>query len=132
MPTDERLAWDSRGGGAPGLARDTNGGGGPVGPSLCRIPFAERRLFFNTESRAGGGGANAGAAIGATGTFRLDSAGCKRAFSLAALPLSTAPPPFPPSDESAEDADWPLNLEGLGESNAPSPDGEAKSDPPWR
>lgn len=132
MPPDERLAWESRGGGAPGLTRETNGGGGPAGTPLCRIPVAERRLFFTTESRAGGGGANAGVATGATRTFRLDSTGSERAISLALLPLSSAPPPFLPSEASVDDADWPLNLEGLGESNAPSPDGEAQSDPPWR
>lgn len=86
-PGVPRLAFDSSGGGAPGFALDTKGGGPPPAE---RIPFAESLLFMRTGSRAGGGGARAGAATtGATGTTLSDRFPCcGRAPSLL--------PPFPP------------------------------------
>lgn len=123
---DPRPACESNGGGAPGLARDTSGGGAPTAPPAGRACFADRRLFITTGSRAGGGGAMAGTGSGAT-AFRAAAARSKRSF---LLELSRPPAAAADRGEAAGEAEEPPGFKDLGDPPPPPTDGEGRSDIP--
>lgn len=121
-PEELRPARESKGGGAPGLARDTNGGGAPTAPPAGLASFVESRLFITTESRAGGGGAIAETTTGAT-ALRAAAAISKRSFSF----LFALSPPPAALGEVAADFEKPA-FEDLGD--APCAEGDGSSDIP--
>lgn len=122
-PDGFRPVCDSKGGGAPGFALDTNGGGAPTATTPVRTLCAESRLFVTTESLAGGGGANTGAATGATAA-RVAAAISRRFFSRALASL----PSRPPVVLGEFSAETPPSLGDLGDPSPP--DGEGRSDTP--